>query len=160
MENLVINKLAELGIDYEFIEHPAALTTEDADRFTKVLEGVHTKSMFQTNKKKTAFYLLIMDDQKQLDMEHFRDLVGVNRIWMASSDSLMEKMCLPAGVVSIFGLQHNVEKDIQVYFDKEILAKPILTFHPNVNTKTIFVKTEDVLCFFEKIGFHAHIVEL
>ncbi len=60
--------------------------------------------MFQTNKKKTAFYLLIMDDQKQLDMEHFRDLVGVNRIWMASSDSLMEKMCLPAGVVSIFGL--------------------------------------------------------
>ena len=116
--------------------------------------------MFQTNKKKTAFYLLIMDDQKRLDMEHFRDLVGVNRIRMASSDSLMEKMCLPAGVVSIFGLQHYVEKDIQVYFDKEILAKPILTFHPNVNTKTIFVKTEDVLCFVEKIGFHAHIVEL
>ena len=98
--------------------------------------------------------------QKQLDMEHFRDLVGVNRIWMASSDSLMEKMFLPAGVVSIFGLLHNVEKDIQVYFDKEILAKPILIFHPNVNTKTIFVKTEDVLCFVEKIGFHAHIVEL
>ena len=24
MENLVFNKLAELGIDYEFIEHPAA----------------------------------------------------------------------------------------------------------------------------------------
>lgn len=104
MENLVFNKLAELGIDYGFIEHPAALTTEDADRFTKGLEGVRTKSMFQTNKKKTAFYLLIMDDQKQLVMEHFRDLVGVNRIRMASSDSLMEKMCLPAGVVSIFGL--------------------------------------------------------
>lgn len=117
--------------------------------------------MFLTNKKKTAFYLLIMDDQKQLVMEHFRDLVEVNRIWMASSDSLMEKkMCLPAGVVSIFGLQHNVEKDIQVYFDKEILAKPILTFHPNVNTKTIFVKTKDVLCFVEKIGFHDYIVEL
>lgn len=46
------------------------------------------------------------------------------------------------------------------YFDKEILAQPILTFHSNVNTKTIFVKTEDFLCFVEKIGFHAHIVEL
>lgn len=160
MENLLINKLAELGIDYEFIEHPAALTTEDADRFTKGLEGVRTKFMFHTNKKKTAFYLLIMDDQKQLVMEQFRDLVGVNRIRMASSNSLMEKMCLTAGVASIFGLLHNVEKDIQVYFDKEILANPILTFHPNVNTKTIFVKTEDVLCFVEKIGFYAHIVEL
>lgn len=69
-------------------------------------------------------------------------------------------MHLPAGVVSIFGLLHNVEKDIQVYFDKEILAQPILTFHPNVNTKTIFIKTEDILRFVEEIGFHAHIVEL
>ncbi|HFI0335893.1 TPA: prolyl-tRNA synthetase associated domain-containing protein [Streptococcus suis] len=160
MENLVFNKLAELGIDYEFIEHPAALTTEDADRYIEGLEGVRTKSMFLTNKKKTAFYLLIMDDQKQLDMNHFRDLVGANRIRMASSDSLMEKMHLPAGVVSIFGLLHNVEKDIQVYFDKEILAQPILTFHPNVNTKTIFVKTKDVLRFVEEIGFSVHIVEL
>ena len=67
MENLVFNKLAELGIDYEFIQHPAALTTEDADRFTKVLEGVHTKSMFQTNKKKTYFLNL-----KSLANDKFR----------------------------------------------------------------------------------------
>ena len=52
MENLVFNKLAELGIDYGFIEHLAALTTEDADRFTKGLEGVRTKSMFLTKKRK------------------------------------------------------------------------------------------------------------
>ncbi len=41
-----------------------------------------------------------MDDQKQLDMDQFRDLVGANRIRMASSDSLMEK-CTPAGAVSV-----------------------------------------------------------
>lgn len=59
---------------------------------------------FSVGSKKTAFYLLIMDEQKQLDMDQFRDLVGANRIRMASSDSLMENMYLPAGVVSIFGL--------------------------------------------------------
>ncbi|WP_367127136.1 prolyl-tRNA synthetase associated domain-containing protein [Streptococcus suis] len=160
MDKLVFESLADFGMDYTIVEHPPALTTEQADRYIEGLEGVRTKSMFLTNKKKTAFYLLIMDDQKQLDMDQFRDLVGANRIRMASSDSLMEKMHLPAGAVSVFGLLHNVDKDIQVFFDKEILSEPILTFHPNVNTKTIFVKTEDVLRFVEEIGFSATIVDL
>ncbi|WP_105134362.1 prolyl-tRNA synthetase associated domain-containing protein [Streptococcus suis] len=160
MDKLVFESLADLGMDYTFVEHPPALTTEQADRYIEGLEGVRTKSMFLTNKKKTAFYLLIMDDQKQLDMDQFRDLVGANRIRMASSESLMEKMHLPAGVVSVFGLLQNVDKDIQVYFDKEILSESILTFHPNVNTKTIFVRTEDVLRFVEELGFSATIVDL
>ncbi|HFU3729296.1 TPA: prolyl-tRNA synthetase associated domain-containing protein [Streptococcus suis] len=160
MDKLVYKTLADLGMDYTIVEHPPALTTEEADRYIEGFEGVRTKSMFLTNKKKTAFYLLIMDDNKQLDMDRFRELVGANRIRMASSESLMEKMHLLAGVVSVFGLLHNVDKDIQVYFDKEILTEPILTFHPNVNTKTIFVKTEDVLRFVEEIGFSVNIVEL
>ncbi|AXI67211.1 prolyl-tRNA synthetase associated domain-containing protein [Streptococcus suis] len=160
MDRLVFESLADLGMDYTIVEHPPARTTEEADRYIEGLEGVRTKSMFLTNKKKTAFYLLIMDDQKQLDMDQFRDLVGANRIRMASSDSLMEKMHLPAGVVSVFGLLHNADKDIQVFFDKEILSESILTFHPNVNTKTIFVKTEDILRFVEELGFSATIVDL
>ncbi|HEL2593668.1 TPA: prolyl-tRNA synthetase associated domain-containing protein [Streptococcus suis] len=160
MDKLVFESLADLGMDYTIVEHPPARTTEEADRYIEGLEGVRTKSMFLTNKKKTAYYLLIMDDNKQLDMDQFRDLVGANRIRMASSESLMEKMHLPAGVVSIFGLLNNVGKDIQVYFDQAILTEEILTFHPNVNTKTIFVKTEDVLRFVEEIGFSATIVDL
>lgn len=160
MDKQVFEQLDKIGIDYSIVEHPPARTTEEADRYIEGLEGVRTKSMFLTNKKKTAFYLLIMDDQKQLDMDRFRDLVGANRIRMASSESLMEKMHLPVGVVSVFGLLQNVDKDIQVYFDKVILTEPILTFHPNVNTKTIFVKTKDVLRFVEEIGFSVNIVEL
>ena len=64
-----------------------------------------------------------MDDQKRLDMELLKDLVGANRIRMASSESLFEKMMLPAGVVSPFGLLNNTDKDIQVYFDKEIISE-------------------------------------
>ena len=42
---------------------------------------------------------------------------------MASSESLFEKMSLPAGVVSPFALLNNIDKDIQVYFDKEIMSE-------------------------------------
>ncbi|MGT2711241.1 prolyl-tRNA synthetase associated domain-containing protein [Streptococcus oriscaviae] len=160
MDKPVFEKLKDMGIAYQVVEHPPAFTTEEADAYIEGLEGVRTKSMFLTNKKKTAFYLLIMDDRKQLDMELFKELVGANRIRMASSDSLMEKMSLPAGTVSIYGLLNNKEKDIQVYFDEEILSEAILTFHPNVNTKTIFVKTEDVLRFVKEIGFDYQVIQL
>ena len=137
-----------------------ALTTEEADQFIIGIDGVRTKSMFLTNKKKTAFYLLIMDDSKRLDMDLFKEIVGTNRIKMASSDSLMEEMELPAGVVSVFGLLNNSAKNIQLYFDSDIMSEQMMSFHPNVNTKTIFLSTSDVLKFVKEIGFDYSIIDL
>ena len=116
--------------------------------------------MFLTNKKKTQYYLLIMDDKKRLDMDDFKVQVGADRIRMASLDSLAEKMNLPAGTVSPFGLLNNEEKDIQVYFDKEIINEERMTFHPNTNEKTIFVATRDIFKFLTHLGYDYQILEL
>ena len=83
----VANKLQELGITYDVVDHPPAFSTEQADSYIEGLEGVRTKSMFLTNKKKTQYYLLIMDDKKPLDMDDFKAQVGANRIRRASMDS-------------------------------------------------------------------------
>ena len=79
---------------------------------------------------------------------------------MASSESLFEKMSLPAGVVSPFGLLNNTDKDIQVYFDKEIMSEKRMNFHPNTNEKNLFWSTIDLLRFLEVIGYEFHIIEL
>lgn len=156
----VLKVLERLGISIELVEHEPAFTTEEADKYIKGIEGVRTKTMFLTNKKKTQYYLLIMDDKKLLDMDKFRDMVGANRIRMASSDSLLSKMGLPPGTVSPFGLLNNMEKDIKVYFDQEIMSEERMSFHPNTNDKTIFIKTCDLLRFLEEIGFESHVIEL
>lgn len=156
----VLDKLEELGIPYQIVEHQPALTTEQADSFIEGIDGVRTKTMFLTNKKKTQFYLLIMDDQKQLDMDAFKELVGANRIRMASSESLYDKMHLPPGVVSPFGLLNTKDHDIAVYIDQEILSEDRMSFHPNTNEKTIFIETKDLLRFLEAIAFPATIIEL
>ena len=149
----VANTLQELGITFDVVELPLVFTTEQADSYIEGREGVRTKSMFLTNRKKTQYYLLIMDDKKRLDMDDFKVQVGANRIRMASLDSLAEKMNLPAGTVSPFGLLNNDEKDILVYFDKDIVSEDIMTFHPNTNEKTIFIKSKDLFRFLESIGF-------
>jgi len=140
----VKEKLDELGISFDVVEHPPAFTTEQADSYIEGLEGVRTKTMFLTNKKKTQYYLLIMDDQKPLDMDDFKEQVEANRI----------------RTVSPFGLLNNEEKDIRVYFDKDIVSEEIMTFHPNTNEKTIFIKTQDLFRFLESIGFSYQILTL
>ena len=149
----VANKLQELGITFDVVEHPPVFTTEQADSYIEGMEGVRTKSMFLTNRKKTQYYLLIMGDKKRLDMADFKVQVGANRIRMASADSLAEKMQLSPGTVSPFGLLNNDEKDILVYFDKDIVSEDIMTFHPNTNEKTIFIKIQDLFRFLDSIGF-------
>lgn len=156
----VKEQLDDLGISYQVVDHPPALSTEQADRFIEGIDGVRTKSMFLTNKKKTAFYLVIMDDQKRLDMERFCELVDEKRVKMASPASLEEQLQLPAGVVSVFGLLNNEKKNVHVYFDREMLTEERMSFHPNVNTKTIFLTTKAVLSFVQSIGYDYQVVDL
>ena len=160
MYQKVVDRLNELGITFQIVEHEPALTTEQADRFIEGIEGVRTKTMFLTNKKKRNFYLVIMDDAKRLDMDIFKEIVEEKQIKMASAETLNDKMMLLPGTVSPFGLLNNRDKDIQVYFDQEIVSEERMCFHPNTNEKTIFVNTEDLFTFLKAIGYEAHVINL
>ena len=160
MYQKVVDRLNELGISFQIVEHEPVLTTEQADRFIEGIEGVRTKTMFLTNKKKRNFYLVIIDDAKRLDMDVFKEIVEENRIKMASAETLNDKMMLLPGTVSPFGLLNNRDKDIQVYFDQEIVSEERMCFHPNTNEKTIFVNTEDLFTFLKAFGYEAHVINL
>lgn len=157
---MVENKLKELEIDFKIVDHPPAFTTEEADKYIEGHDGVRTKSMFLTDRKKKNFYLVILDDYKRLDMDRFKDIVGEKKVKMASENSLMEKMKLPAGTVSPFGLLNNEDHDIKFFMDKEIVDEEIMTFHPNINEKTLFLKTKDLLKYLDNIGYEVNIIEL
>ncbi len=160
MYQKVLDQLNELGIPFQIVEHEPVLTTEQADRFIEGIEGVRTKPMFLTNKKKRNFYLVIIDDAKRLDMDVFKEIVEENRIKMASAETLNDKMMLLPGTVSPFGLLNNRDKDIQVYFDQEIVSEERMCFHPNTNEKTIFVNTKDLFTFLKAIGYEPHVIKL
>ncbi len=157
---MVENKLNELEIDFKIVDHPPAFTTEEADKYIEGHDGVRTKSMFLTDRKKKNFYLVILDDYKRLDMDRFKDIVGEKKVKMAPENSLMEKMKLPAGTVSPFGLLNNEDHDIKFFMDKEIVDEEIMTFHPNINEKTLFLKTKDLFKYLDNIGYEVNIIEL
>lgn len=157
---IVYNVLDDLNITYDIIEHPPATTTEEADKFIEGKPGVRTKSLFLCDKKSTQYFLLIMDDSKRLDIKTTAEILKIKGLKFCSPEKLMNKMGLTPGSVSLFGLLNNHDHDIQVYFDKEILSEKILTFHPNDNTKTLFIKTEDINKFLQSINYTYSIIDI
>ena len=69
-------------------------------------------------------------------------------------------MNLKFGVVSLFGLLNNKDKDIKVYIDKELLNEDIITFHPNDNTAIVFIKIKDMFKFIDNLGFTYEIIDM
>ena len=152
--------LNTLDIKFKIVEHEPAYTTEEADKYIEGHDGVRTKTMFICNKKKTNYYMIIMDDSKRLDMNKFKKIVSEKQMKMASEESLKEKLWIKPGMVSPFGLLNNDEKDVKIYMDKEIITEEIMTFHPNDNTKTLFITTKDLFKYIESIGYEINIIEL
>ena len=152
--------LNSMGIQFKIVEHEPAYTTEEADKYIEGYDGVRTKTMFICNKKKTNYYMIIMDDSKRLDINKFKEIVSEKQMKMASEEALKEKLGIEPGMVSPFGLLNNDEKDVKIYMDKEIITEEIMTFHPNDNTKTLFITTKDLFKYFENIGYEINIIEL
>ena len=43
---------------------------------------------------------------------------------------------------------------------KDIITQEIMSFHPNFNEMTLFLKTSDILRFIEELGYTYHTVTL
>ena len=156
----VKERLEEMGIPYRIIEHPAVMTTKEADRYIEDEEGVKTKTLFLCNKKSKAYYMVVTDGSKTVDMKALETLIPTKGLHFCSEEKLMQKLGLPAGTVSIFGLLNNEDHDVNIILDKGMLEEQYILFHPNVNTATAFIAMEDMFRFFEKTGYEYRILEL
>lgn len=154
----VFKYLDNLNIKYEVVYHPAVLTAEEADKYVEGRDGVLTKTLFMTGKKKRRFYLFIMDEIKRLNIKKISELVQ-DKLHFASEEDLMNKMNLIPGSVSLFGLLNNKEHDIEVYIDKDINKEKIITFHPNDNTATIFISIKDMYKILDLLEYNYQIME-
>ena len=104
MKEQVFKELEKMGIEYEVANHPPAFTTQEADAYIEGKEGVRSKTMFMSDKKKRNFYLLILDDSKRLDIKKIGKLINEKSLRLGNEENLKSKMNLQFGAVSPFGL--------------------------------------------------------
>ena len=149
----------QLDIKYYIVEHPAAESTEEADRYIEGKDGARTKNLFMANRKDMQYYLIVMDDQKMISMKDYNKLLDEKGMHFVQPEKILEILDQEVGIISVFGLI-NTDEDIKVIFDKDMIDEnEIMTFHPDDNTKTVFLKNEDVFKFVENAGYDYQIFD-
>ena len=77
------------------------------------------------------------------------------------TEALKEKLDLIPGSVCPFGLLNKAGCDVKFYLDADFLKEPYLIgCHPNDNTATVFIKTDDMIRLLESHNISVEVVEL
>ena len=142
MEN-VYQMLDLLGIKYKKFEHSIMHTVEDADRLEFKIPGGVNKCLFLRNKKGDKHYLVLVRGSKRLDLKNLEKLLSETRLSFASPERLMKYLKITPGSVSPFGLINDLDKVVVFIVDNELLTHEQIALHPNINTQTLILKTED-----------------
>ena len=142
MEN-VYKVLDSLEIKYKKIEHPVVHTVEDADKLGLEITGGINKCLFLRNKKGNKHYLVLIRGSKRLDLKKLETQLEESRLSFGSPERMMKYLKITPGSVSPFGLINDSEKAVVLIVDNELLTHDELALHPNINTQTLVLKTED-----------------
>jgi Ala-tRNA(Pro) deacylase len=130
------------NLSFKLYQHPAVFTVEEAEKAAAV-PGARNKNLFLINKSKDQYYLVCLAASKRLDLKSLANKLQEKKLSFASSKRLNQILSLYPGAVSPFGLINDQEKQTQVIIDQDLLEADLISFHPNENTATLVLKTND-----------------
>ena len=152
LESGVAARLAELGIAFERHEHPAVATVEEAVQHWDDIEATHCKNLFLRNQKGNRHYLVVLLHAKRADLRAVADQIGDGKLSFASPERLKTHLGLTPGSVSPFGLIHDAARAVRVVLDRDLKSAARVSFHPNINTRTYVISTDDFIRFLAASG--------
>jgi len=156
----VYARLAELGIAYERHEHPPVPTVEDAHRYWAGIDATHCKNLFLRNQKGNRHYLVVLEWTKRANLRAVAEQIGDGKLSFASPERLRTHLGLEPGSVSPFGLINDRDHAVRVALDRDLRSATRLSFHPNVNTRTLVIAGPDFYRFLSACGNPVQFVDV
>jgi Ala-tRNA(Pro) deacylase len=142
-EQPVLARLAQLDIAFERYEHPPIATGDEGLEHWDGIDAVHCKNLFLRNQKGTRHYLVILPVTRRAELRLVADQIGDGKLSFASPERLMKYLGVTPGSVSPFGLIHDTEHHVRVFLDRELKTAERISFHPNINTRTVVLRFSD-----------------
>lgn len=153
--------LNEKNIWHEITEHEAVYNMEELESVELPYPEADAKNIFVRDDKKANYYLITVKGDKRVDLKEFRKNNGTRNLSFASPDDLMSIMGLIPGAVSPLGILNDTELKVRFYIDKYFVEESHLVgVHPNDNTATVWIKTEDLIEVIKEHGNEVNIVEI
>jgi len=140
----VYDFLDKLGIDYDRVDHEAAMTMEACMAIDKVMDTKMCKNLLLCNRQNTDFYLLLLPGDKPFKTSVLSKQIGSSRLSFADGKYMEAFLDITPGSLSILGLMNDKENRVSLLIDQDVLAAPYIGCHPCVNTSSLRIKTADL----------------
>jgi Ala-tRNA(Pro) deacylase len=142
----------QLGIEFEYHEHPPLATIEDAKIHWKNYNSGRCKNIFFRNHKGDKHYLVVLEHLRQLNIRDLEQRLKQGKLTFASDLRLKKYLGVEPGSVSPFGLINDTENHVHMFIDEKLRQFDRLTFHPNINTASLVISASDFIKFLEFTG--------
>lgn len=143
----VYDFLDKLGVQYQRIDHEAAMTMEACEEIDHALGDNTTicKNLFLCNRQETDFYLLLMPGDKPFKTKDLSAQIHSARLSFAKPEYMEKYLDITPGSVSVLGLMNDSEKKVQLLIDEDVMKEPYFGCHPCINTSSLKLTTEDLM---------------
>ena len=156
----VLDVFNELQIPYDLEEHPPLFTCFDREKLGLESRGVEYKNLFLRNKNKSAYYLVSLPVHVRADIKFMQDRLGESRLSFGSEETLLDKLHITTGAVSLLNVIEKETTDVIFVIDDTALQLDEIGFHPNVNTATVYFPPSYIKTIMEKYGAKYRFVNL
>lgn len=151
--------LRSRNIWLEITEHKAVYNMAELADVALPYPSADAKNLFVRDDKKRNYYLITVQGDKRVNLKAFKKQHGTRSLSFASADDLLALLGLEPGSVTPLGLLHDTEHKVQLYLDEAFLADPgLIGVHPNDNTATVWMKTQDLIDLLRDYGTQVHVV--
>jgi Ala-tRNA(Pro) deacylase len=151
--------LNDRGISYEITEHAAVFNMAELSQQPIPYPEADAKNLFVRDDKRQNYYLITVKGDKRVDLKAFKKKYGTRVLSFASADDLMEIMGLIPGAVTPLGLLNDEARRVKFYLDSAFVGG-LIGVHPNDNTATVWLKTEELVGIIQESGHEVQLVEL
>lgn len=151
--------LTALNIPFEVTEHEAVYTMEQLSQIPLAHPEAEAKNLFVRDDKKQHYYMITVPGEKRVDLKIFQKQQGLRKLSFGSADDLMALLGLIPGAVSPLGLLNDEAHRVELYLDRTFENR-LISIHPNDNTATVCLKTDDLVQILTRQGCTVHWVDI
>ena len=130
----VYDFLSRLGVWFEVTEHTAVYNMAELANVPIPYPEADAKNLFIRDDKKQNYYLLTVRGDKRVDLK--AAVLG-----------------LYPGAVTPLGVLNDAQARVKVFLDSDFFTAPgLVGAHPNDNTATVWLRTEDLAAIIREHG--------
>jgi len=155
----VCDLLNNMEINFKLIQHKAVYTIDEMLELNLPDADAVAKNLFVRDDKKRNYYLLVVRQEKKVELKTLKEKICSRPLSFASENDLNSILGLSKGSVTPLGIINDEERKVKVILDKTF-NESLIGIHPNENIATIWLNVTDLVNIIKQHGNSVEFVEI